>query len=618
MESQGLSATTAPTESSPSTGDRLEYCRQACFEALERGDWLMAVQQQAQLRQMVEDVVSFRSDLSNELWSLYAGVMNTTLARLHPVLITTAEPALQALPRAEICWQLLQLLGEHRALPVVAPEWLAVLEQQLVQDGAQYWLELVDERAEAAGRALALYERLAALHDPCPDWVRLRCEQLRAIKPAEQAPLPDPLPVEPPSIAEQVHGWLDCHGGEQGVMRLGLIFVPDQSPVSRDPRRLDLNLAPLLRTDEDPETAMAAFLEPLQELEHGTPLEVREPCSHLYESLGYLWRLGQDLDLEQYALLNKAAASWSRMTGPGCLGGKLLPSSLPALKLAQQPLLVQLDATELALMQSVVYDPASLEPALAVLRREHLNEAFWREQSPDWWFRPTQAVESLRRFQRDQGFYAGSAAPMESLECWSRGALACLSEGTLWSETPGWPSDPSAGWFMLPISQAITRAGGRVPELFRGPDPLEFYPLMAGQEVVYVGPLAEAVERHHHSGSSFQLFHDRHIDPFGLRCLPMPRSLHPQRPHGSFEESLEVMLEEVERLHQKRPFALVLVAAGAYRLPLCQEIRRRYGVTCLALGAQVHQLFGVERAGEPSWRALQRRPEHWRSIDPSG
>ncbi|MCX5930583.1 MAG: hypothetical protein NTW83_01775, partial [Cyanobacteria bacterium] len=186
---------------------------------------------------MVEEVVSFRGDLSDELWTLYAGVMNTTLAHLHLVLNMTAEPALQALPRAEICWQLLQLLAEHRALPVVPPDWLAVLEQQLVQDGAQYWLELVDERPEAAGRALALYQRLSDLNDPCPDWVRNRCEMLLALEGACEVSSAQ-ISIEPEQIAEQVHGWLECHGGEQGVLRLGLIYVPDQLPVSRDPRRL--------------------------------------------------------------------------------------------------------------------------------------------------------------------------------------------------------------------------------------------------------------------------------------------------------------------------------------------------------------------------------------------
>ena len=88
-------------------------------------------------------------------------------------------------------------------------------------------------------------------------------------------------------------------------------------------------------------------------------------------------------------------------------------------------------------------------------------------------------------------------------------------------------------------------------------------------------------------------------------------SVYPNRPERGFEDSLERTLEQVERAYRQKPFNVFTAACGAYGLPLCEAVQRRYGVSCLYVGNLMHAYFGVLQNTTQSWRAAQRRPENW-------
>ena len=100
-----------------------------------------------------------------------------TIGALHRAVVDRAE-SLADWRRSELCWRSHRLLlGRERRDD--DPDWLAVLEQQLVQCGALLWQQRICIDSEAQQRALELFERLSELIHPCPPWVLLACAELK-------------------------------------------------------------------------------------------------------------------------------------------------------------------------------------------------------------------------------------------------------------------------------------------------------------------------------------------------------------------------------------------------------------------------------------------------------
>jgi hypothetical protein len=100
-----------------------------------------------------------------------------TIGAVYRAVVERAE-SLEDWQRSELCWRSYRLLlGRERRDD--DPDWLAVLEQQLVQCGALLWQQRIGIDSEAQQRALELFERLSELIHPCPPWVLLACAELK-------------------------------------------------------------------------------------------------------------------------------------------------------------------------------------------------------------------------------------------------------------------------------------------------------------------------------------------------------------------------------------------------------------------------------------------------------
>lgn len=123
-------------------------------------------------------------------WQVYGRLVNAVTAAIHPVVTSISENPPAPLERAMLCWRMQRLLRAHRELPVEEPAWLAVLESQLIKDGALFWRELIGQEPEAEEKALDLFECLAEQLDPCPPWVS------KALQELESTALARPLRLE--------------------------------------------------------------------------------------------------------------------------------------------------------------------------------------------------------------------------------------------------------------------------------------------------------------------------------------------------------------------------------------------------------------------------------------
>ena len=577
------------------------------LDCLDRSEWLQAIERHNELHTLLGALVQNNPNLAGPLWSRYGELLAGLTAAVHGVVNTNSPSPPEPGLRATLCWRLMELLEEGHRLPFEPPDWLAVLEQQLVQDGALFWRERIGTTPEALERALGLFLRLGQLLEPLPEWVDQACRTLLVdwLNPRLAGPEPplEPVPqlldwlerwpvagdrrgalaeavartritlnllehmpaeaeptpqAEPPSQAAPAAPLPQAEEGpqpdHQSAGPLQLVIQPDGSdPVSPQA----LNLAPLLTCD----------LESLeQELERFVQTQppdrpAAEAISSMLTSLATLWRNGGRLPLGSFPLLSYTAAAWQRR-----LGARIAP--LPPLAL-EAPLQLELNGQELALLQAVLMADPALEPALVELRRQHHNGDFWRAQEARPWYARPSPLEALRRLHLEAGLYLSGHAPMESLKRWAQGVVAALLAGQVWSD------DPATLGLWLPVAQQLMAKGSSVPTFGRGMEPQTLLAALAGQEVVYVGDHGERLQATHRHGVLFR------PEPFGLRCLAPPASRHPLRPSTGYEASLESCLEAVEALHQKRPFQWLLSDAGAYRLGLAQAAHSRLGVRCV-------------------------------------
>ncbi len=605
-----------------------------CQDALDQRSWLEALEHHDQFLELVDPLAEVLPDQAPAIWGSYGELLSALTASLHGAVNShSSEPPPLPL-RADLALRLAERLGLAEQMPFDPPPWLAVVEQQLVQDAASFWLSLLEEAgadAEAAAsarrKALLLLLRLDRLLAPAPPWVlnlarTLVADQAAALlaKPAFEAPAMAELlgdlallPVPPEQQAAlnaaltRAGLSLELLAPELPPLRLPVAAEePAPSPAAealpspatpaagqpaqpRDPggdaglaelvlrehgepsSALQLNLAPLLALESEAiEAALDDFVWHLPRGSRALPA-----ATTLLAALEPAWRGGLRLTEPAFARLAYLAAAWQRR-----LAEKLEP--LPPLDW-QHSLLIELEATELGVLAPLLAAPAALEPALVELRRQHHNPAFWQERQELPWMECLPPLEALRRLHVEGGFYARSHEPLQALAGWGREAVQALLEAELWTD------DAACLGLWLRLAQALVAQNlGPLPPLGAPPAADQLLAELAGLEVVYVGDQAAAVQAAHRAGRCFR------GQPFGLRVLETPTSRWPDRPAGSFGESLVVLLEAVDGLYRQRPFAVLLADCGAYRLPLLRTVHQRYGVAALSSGRPMASWLGAE------------------------
>ena len=544
------------------------------------------------------------------------------------------------------------LLQAIRGLQQPLPAWLPVVEEGLVRRGALALLEQPERRSRL--QAVALLLRLAQLVDPLPEWLPARvehtlvdllhdlatdpdlsagpaeagalvtsCRQLTALvsDPQRQAAIADALERARLSLelgrqptgdehaegfaADQLSGlvqqWLeDLELGNGPAapqpITLGLVWIPGARALPHRKGGLDLNLAALVAPGPiDPLTlqqGIEAFFVPLQRAtQESVPnrprFSLQHPLASLLDSLAHLWGAGGSLNGSECSALGWAQGIWNRCGGPGALGAQQLPMPYPAACLEPGSAVVQPSAVQLAALRSWLLDRQALEQALGTLRRRHHDRALLQRCRPEQWWDPRDPLENLCRLALIEGFYEHTARPLASLAAWAEPSLAQLASAQLIVD----PQQPGSALFA--VLQGLFQAHGRLPMLVRQPADSALDQMLAGREVLLITHLAAQAEAFHRSGQAFNLTPGQPIAAYGLRCIAAPDSRHPLRPDQGFETSLAHCLTAVEQQARARSFDIVLSACGAYDLPLCEAIGRRYGCTTLALGPQILSRFGV-------------------------
>ncbi|MCP9818143.1 hypothetical protein KBZ18_01385 [Synechococcus sp. Cruz-9H2] len=549
-------------------------------QAIGRRDWSAALELQKGARDLLGSLAPGDSDRAGELHRFYGELVNDLTIAIHGVVNTNSPQPLEQPRRAELCLELSRILVDHQHLPVSPPDWLPVLEQQVVQDGAAFWKSFLTEPgwaqdllARAAASSLELHERLAVLLDPCPAWVLAEVEALRAVVPAPVARSENhsrPSNSELAATASRL--WRDGPpaGARQLLRQLALVALPGEEAVAWRDGCLELNLHPWLADGDEAglDRVVSAFFSGVRDSLAGAPTAQKpllEPALEgMLRSLSVLWIAGSGLEPECFARFRYAAAVWHRHAGVGSPWQE--HSSLPPLEPTSFKLLVELEPLELAAVRALVRQEPVIDPVL--LRLSTLRqggEAFPR--NPAWWFDPTDPVESLGRLF-EAGFPGAGTGDLPAAEVcrrWADGVLGPLMMAALWGEAVLWSSDDSADWFVLPLLQALSEGSGRRPELVEPPTRTQLSALLAERHVVVVTNGADGLRRR--------------LKREPLHLLEPPVGL-------GYEEALAALVDQILGLHRQQPIDWVVASCGPLRLPLLLELQLRHGIRGLALAAR--------------------------------
>jgi hypothetical protein len=620
---QDLQASPLPGTPLPQVlGEMAELRLRACEEAYQRQAWSEALEHHDGLLELVGRLVALAPEHRDAFWGRYGELLAFFTVAVHGEVMPQATDATERARRAELVWQLAQRLRRAGALPIQAPDWLAVHEEQVVRQGVLLHADLAEQNTAAAGgapfgaldqHALDLGLHLQNLLDPTPEWLdqmlrRLVERQVSAML-AVNSPEPKPLAGLLTTLEKFSVGQDRAEAFELALTRarLSLDLLAPELQLSAPPAGSSAAEAGAASPPGAPEavptsTVPAVAQEPgvaelvwLEGGEEGSPLQLNLPpilevafeqidealddfCWHLpmgsralpaatalSRALEPRWSAGLRLEAPAFERLAYLAASWQRR-----LAERLEP--LPQHDW-RYGLLVELAASELDVLQPLLAAPQQLEPVMAQLRREHHQESLWQQRQELPWMQCPPPLEALRRLHVEEGFYARSHPPMESLRSWGREVALALGEAELWTDDAG-----CLGRWLAVAQELVLSQQGPVPELGRPPLPEQLLGELGGLEVMYVGDGAAAVQEAHRAGRCFR------GQPFGLRLMEGPASCWPARPSGGFEQSLAVLLENLDALYRQRPFDVLLADCGAYRLPLLRAVHQRYGVAAMSSG----------------------------------
>ncbi|EAQ74118.1 hypothetical protein WH5701_12428 [Synechococcus sp. WH 5701] len=308
-------------------------CDRCCREALERGDWGLAMERQTVAERTLHRLDEGHPHGSQARWEGYAALVIAIVDRLKPVLIGEAGHSLPDAVRARLYDRVERMLKRYHALPIEPPEWLAVVELQLLQEGAQLWCAQAGHIPGASERALALFQQLAEQLHHCPPWVI------------------------------QELAWLGVQL-TPGVPKLGLIAREQQPPVVLREGWLELNLLGWLddQQAEEMEPLVAGFIAGVElacELRPGgMTSEPEMALAGAMRSLSRLWEKEQTLPNEQLERLRQAGQAWRTQWAER---GRQTWSELPELQPEGMTFLISLEAAELLAVQQTIW-PAHGQP----------------------------------------------------------------------------------------------------------------------------------------------------------------------------------------------------------------------------------------------------------------
>ncbi|MGB3627389.1 MAG: hypothetical protein WA989_16270 [Henriciella sp.] len=212
----------------------------------------------------------------------------------------------------------------------------------------------------------------------------------------------------------------------------------------------------------------------------------------------------------------------------------------------------------------------------------------------------------LRRLMTNAGFYLSEDIEQakKDLAEWCERYLEALVSDTLVANPVHFP-------FCFSIQHHLWTQDGQTFDYCTYPGPFEFYEWLAGQNVLFVSPLARFVNEQVQSGNLWRLYKDYEMPEFALKAIEAPVSTWPNRPGGGWGESFEALCKSIDAEFEAQPFDIFVASCGCYGLPVSRYVSQKHGCRAFYLGNMTNALFGVKQNSTANFMADRANADMW-------
>lgn len=261
---------------------------------------------------------------------------------------------------------------------------------------------------------------------------------------------------------------------------------------------------------------------------------------------------------------------------------------------------------ELRVLENWLQDREGLLVEYRKVMEQHSDEDYmYCDQASRHWLSSDDKNYNLRKLMTNAGFYPGLVDGEEDLNCWAEEFLAALAASkSLFSYPMAYP-------FYFATQGHLFAKCGVIADYIKFPQPEAFYAMLAEHDVLFVTPFAAEVGENFATGQLFQLYTDIVMPTFSLRTLKSHVSTYPNRPHGSWRETYQSLIDDIDKAYRERPFSLFFAASGCYGMPLCRYVYKRYGCASVYYGNHLNTLFGVRMACNEDFLTGRRNLQYW-------
>lgn len=244
---------------------------------------------------------------------------------------------------------------------------------------------------------------------------------------------------------------------------------------------------------------------------------------------------------------------------------------------------------ELRVLENFLTDKAKLRQAVSSICAANGNEKFMYQEGQASNFLAANDMEfNLRHLMTNAGMYIGTnpQASWDCIEFW------CNSYATAIKQLP-LACFPHAYPFFFNVQRSIWEETGIKKTYVEHPTIFDFYRFAEGRKLLVVSPLATIILRQVESSNTCNLLKSMVLPPFDVETIEAPISTFPNRPHGSWLESFRALTDQIDSSFAKHPSAAFAASCGAYGLPLCDYVARKYSVPVFYVGNILHAYFGI-------------------------
>ena len=159
------------------------HCGHGASQAAAEGRWGVMRRELQEADGHYKEIVQCNRESKESVQEELSNLLGKLISDLHTVV--HADPAPELAERADHCWMGYELALRYRALRGAPPEWLSMLEEQLVRQGAidrrqqlsQPEASTTEQQSTWQAQALDLLLHLGKLHNPCPEWISLAARE---------------------------------------------------------------------------------------------------------------------------------------------------------------------------------------------------------------------------------------------------------------------------------------------------------------------------------------------------------------------------------------------------------------------------------------------------------